>query len=57
MSARTEFLALEFAALKLFDQLVKLKDGPKIVQIEHLLNEKDGLSTQILQLIIAAGGI
>jgi hypothetical protein len=51
-----EFLPLQFAALKLFGQLVNLKDGPIIVQNEVLSEGKDGLSTHVLQLIIAAGG-
>lgn len=50
-----EFLPLQFAALKLFGQLVNLKDRSKLLDAEFQ-KENDEFYTYVLHLIIAAGG-
>jgi hypothetical protein len=53
----TQFLPLQFAALKLLAQLIVLKDGPTTLEDDLWPKEKYGLFSGVLHLIIEAAGI
>ena len=52
-----EFLPLQFAALKVFSQLVSMEDKSGVLGAEIWPKEKDELYRSVLKLTLSRGGI